>query len=171
MVSYTVPGGQPQGRPIFVTSKIREAMIAELTAINDYSYHIANSNMEEVNKVWRMIMLDEKKHYGMFLTLLRKYDPVQYQTYNYYKNTQFDVKEPMQNYKPDYDKQLILNLIRNDIKGELETAVLYDQYAYEIPYTDVKHVFTVISRDEKYHVEHLTKLLISYDSDPYNGLK
>lgn len=59
-MSYTVPGGQPQGKPIFVTSKIREAMVAELTAINDYTYHIANSKMEEVNKVWRMIMLDEK---------------------------------------------------------------------------------------------------------------
>ncbi|WP_255286908.1 ferritin family protein [Bacillus toyonensis] len=170
MMSYTVPGGQPQGKPIFVTSKIREAMVAELTAINDYTYHIANSKMEEVNKVWRMIMLDEKKHYGMFLTLLRKYDPVQYETYVYYQNTQFYVKEPMQNYKPNYDKQLILNLIRNDIKGELETAILYDEYASEISYPDVQQVFSVISRDEKYHVEHLTKLLISYDSDSYNGL-
>ncbi|WP_377918621.1 hypothetical protein [Bacillus songklensis] len=115
-------------------------------------------------------MLDEKKHYGMFLTLLRKYDPVQYQTYLYYKDTQF-VKEPMQIYKPNYDKQLILNNVRNDLKGELETAVLYDQYAAEISIPDVKHVFAVISRDEKYHVEHLTKLLISYDPDPYNGLK
>ncbi|ASS91232.1 rubrerythrin [Bacillaceae bacterium ZC4] len=170
-MSYTFPGGQPQGKPIFITSKIREAMVAELTAINDYNYHIANSNMEEVNRVWRMIMLDEKKHYGMFLTLLRKYDPVQYQTYLYYQNTHLDVKEPMQTYRPNYDKQLILNLVRSDLKGELETAVLYDQYAAEISIPDVSHVFSVISRDEKFHAEHLTKLLISYDPDPYNGLK
>lgn len=48
----------------------------------------------------------------MFLALLRKYDPVQYQAYVYYQNTRFDAKEPMQNYK--------LMMIRNDIKGELE---------------------------------------------------
>jgi rubrerythrin len=77
----------------------------------------------------------------------------------------------MQIHKPNYDQQLILNLVRTDIKGELEAAVLYDQYATEITYPDVKQVFAAISRDEKYHVEHLTKLLISFDSDPYNGLK
>ncbi|MDN8589849.1 rubrerythrin [Chryseobacterium mucoviscidosis] len=170
-MSYTVPGGQPQGKPIFITSKIREAMIAELTAQYDYTQHIANSSMEEVNAVWRAILLDEKRHYGMFLTLLRKYDPVQYEAYVYFQNTHFARKDPMQIYKPDYDKQLILNNVRDDIKGELETAVLYDEYAAEISYPDVKNTFAQISRDEKYHVEHLTKLLISLDPDPYNGLR
>ncbi|MCA1010617.1 ferritin family protein [Halobacillus halophilus] len=170
-MSYTIPGGQPQGKPIFVTSKLREAMVAELTAINDYSFHIANSKMKDVNKVWRMIMLDEKKHYGMFLTLLRKYDPAQYQAYVYFQNTKEGVTEPLQRYTPDYDHQLIMNLIRKDLKGELETAVLYDEYAEKITYPDVKQVFASISSDEKYHVEHLTKLLLRYDSDPYNGLQ
>ncbi|MCD5325972.1 MULTISPECIES: ferritin family protein [Pontibacillus] len=170
-MSYTVPGGQPQGKSGFVTSKIREAMVAELTAINEYASHIANSKMEKVNRVWRMIMLDEKKHYGMFLTLLRKYDPMQYEAYLYYQNHPMKGDGPIQPYTPDYNDQMILNLVRNDIKGELEAAILYDDYASKIPYADVKQVFQVISRDEKYHVEHLTQLLLHYDPDPYNGLK
>ncbi|MGU3473638.1 hypothetical protein ACLBWT_21115 [Paenibacillus sp. D51F] len=58
-------------------SPAKQGKRAELTAINDYTNHIANSTMEEINKVWRMILLDEKRHYGMFLTMLRKYDSVQ----------------------------------------------------------------------------------------------
>lgn len=33
----------------------------------------------------------------------------------------------MQLYNPSYDKQIILNNIREDIKGELEAVILYEE--------------------------------------------
>lgn len=44
----------------------------------------------------------------------------------------------MQEYKPNYDKQIILNNIREDIKGEFEAVILYEQYLSVIPYVDVR---------------------------------
>ena len=79
-MSYTHPYGQPQGVAFLNTNKLREILIAEIDAINGYEDHIANSNMEDVNAAWKSIAGDEKKHYGMILTLLRKYDPAQYQS-------------------------------------------------------------------------------------------
>ena len=75
-MSYTTMR-QPQGIPVFFTNLIREAMIGEIVAINDYAKHIADSNISELNEIWEHIMEDEKRHYGMFLKLLRKYDPIQ----------------------------------------------------------------------------------------------
>lgn len=54
-MSYTNLHGQPQGIAIYDT-----ILIAEIDAINTYADHIANSNMEDVNKVWRDIIKDEK---------------------------------------------------------------------------------------------------------------
>lgn len=54
-MSYTNLHGQPQGIAIYDT-----ILIAEIAAINTYADHIANSNMEDVNKVWRDIIKDEK---------------------------------------------------------------------------------------------------------------
>lgn len=54
-MGYTNPHGQPQGIAIYDT-----ILIAEIDAINTYADHIANSNMEDVNKVWRDIIKDEK---------------------------------------------------------------------------------------------------------------
>lgn len=34
----------------------------------------------------------------------------------------------MQTYKANYDKQIILNYVREDIKGELEAVILYEQH-------------------------------------------
>jgi rubrerythrin len=127
-LSYTNPNGLPQGRPYCDTNKIREALIAELVAINGYANHIANSNVKEINEVWYSIIKDEKKHYGWFLNLLRQYDPIEYQKYKENKNLKEGPKDPMQKYHPDYDTQLILNNIREDIKGELEAVILYEQH-------------------------------------------
>jgi rubrerythrin len=64
-MSYTTEG-QPQGYPYFYTNKIREALISEIIAINGYAYHIAHSDIKDINEVWHHIMEDEKRHYGMF---------------------------------------------------------------------------------------------------------
>jgi len=169
-LSYTTRNGQPQGISYCFTNKIREAMIAEIIAINGYAEHIANSNMEELNAAWKSIMGDEKKHYGMFLTLLRKYDPDQYEKYQEDKGLKYGPKGPMQVYKPDLDKQIILNNLRQDIKGELEAVILYEQEFGDIPCEDIRHVFYSVITEEKGHLEHLTELLLKYDTDNYGSL-
>jgi rubrerythrin len=159
----------PQGYPNYFTNKLREAIIGEIIAINGYAEHIANSNMSAVNQVWQHILEDEKRHYGEFLSLLRKYDSGEYQEYLSHTKDRFPNMQ-MQEYQPDYDKQLILNNIREDIKGELEAVILYEQIIVEMPYQDIRDTFKSIINDEKEHTEHLTKLLVSIDKDKYDGL-
>lgn len=169
-MSYTSPNGQPQGYANSSVNKVREALMSEVIAINGYAEHIANSNMQVVNDVWKRIMQDEKDHFGMFLELIRKYDPVEYQQYQIHMRENVTVT-PVQSYNPSYDKQLILNNIRSDIKGELEAIVLYEQHQDEIPHQDIKDTFEKVMNDEKSHTEHLTNLLLKYDPDKYNNLK
>lgn len=169
-MSYTVKDGQPQGHPYFFTNKIREALIGEIIAINGYAQHIADSDMEDINAVWKSIMQDEKNHYGMLLNLLRKYDSVQYQRYTVQRNQPPIIKTTMQSYKPNYDKQIILNNIRTDIKGEFEAVILYEQHLVEFYQQDIKRIFYLIASDEKEHAEHLTRVLLKYDTDKYDSL-
>jgi rubrerythrin len=170
-MSYTNPHGQPQGIAIFDTNKLREILIGEIVAINGYAEHIANSNMEDINAAWKSIMGDEKKHYGMILSLLRKYDPAQYHAYKDHIGDKLGPKSPMQKYTPDYDKQIILNNVREDIKGELEAVILYEQQAASIPYSDIRRALYSIIDEEKGHAEHLTQLLLKYDTDKYDDLQ
>lgn len=161
-MSYTNSYGQPQGIPQTIASKIREALISEVIAINGYASHIANSNMQEVNAVWEEIIEDEKKHYNMFIDLIRKYDQTQYQLFLKHENDSF-IKKPIQEYKSEYSKQLILNNIREDIKGESEAIILYEQLANELPYQDIIDVLDFVIADEKEHTEELTALLTIHD--------
>jgi rubrerythrin len=170
-MSYTNPHGQPQGIATLDTNKLREILIGEIDAINGYADHIANSNMEDINAAWKSIMRDEKKHYGMILSLLRKYDPLQYRSYKDHIGDKLGPKSPMQTYTPNYDKQIILNNIREDIKGELEAVILYEQQLAIIPYNDVRYALFTIINEEKGHAEHLTQLLLKYDTDKYDDLQ
>jgi len=170
-MSYTNRYGQPQGFARLDTNKLREILIAETIAINGYEEHIANSNMKDINAAWNNIMEDEKKHYGMILKLLRKYDPSQYTSYKEHIGSNSDPKSPMQTYTPKYDKQVILNNIRDDIKGEFEAVILYEQQLISIPYQDIRYALYSIINEEKGHVEHLTQLLLKYDPNKYNGLE
>jgi rubrerythrin len=170
-MSYTNRYGQPQGYAMLDTNKLREILIAEILAINGYAEHIANSNMEDINAAWNSIMGDEKKHYGMILTLLRKYDPIQYRSYEEHKGDKLGPKSPMQAFTPNYDKQVILNNIRGDIKGEFEAVILYEQQFADIPYNDIRQALYSIINEEKGHAEHLTQLLLKYDLNKYNGLE
>ena len=170
-MSYTNKNGFPQGSAKLDTNKLRQILIGEIIAINGYAEHIANSNMEEINAAWTSIMGDEKKHYGMILTLLRKYDPVQYQSYKDHIGDKLVPKTPLQTYTPNYDNQIILNNVREDIKGELEAVILYEQQLETIPYNDVRYALFSIISEEKGHAEHLTQLLLKYDPDKYNDLQ
>ncbi|WP_024834287.1 demethoxyubiquinone hydroxylase family protein [Ruminiclostridium josui] len=167
-MSYTYPSGQPQGTARKVTNRLREIMIAELIAINGYQNHIANSNMINVNEVWYHIMQDEKRHYETVLNLLRKYDPVQYKASLEQHEDYHKPKSTMQLYNPSYDKQIILNNIREDIKGELEAVILYEEEieAYS-SYKDIKTAIQSIIDDEKEHSEHLTQVLKKYENEQF----
>lgn len=169
-MSYTTSHGQPQGTTRLFTNKLREALIAEIIAINGYEEHIANSNMENISEAWRKIMGDEKRHYGVFLTLLREYDPEENKAYLAHTEISSYI-QPLQPYTPDYNKQLILNNIRQDIKGEFEASILYEDLAAIIPYPDIRSTLLTISSEEKGHVEHLTRLLLDYEPGQYNGLE
>ncbi|OFI01509.1 rubrerythrin [Clostridium acetireducens DSM 10703] len=170
-MSYTTKH-QPQGKVYCYTNKIREAIIAEIVAINDYAYHIANSKIKEINEVWHHIMEDEKRHYGMFLQLLREFDPIQYKKYIEVKDhIKLSVKTEKQDYCSNYCNEITLNNIRNDIKGELEAVILYEQHIVEIPFKRVRDVFLEVINDEKEHLEELTAVLLKYDKDKYGPIE
>ncbi|EPR13306.1 ferritin family protein [Ruminiclostridium papyrosolvens] len=171
-MSYTYPSGQPQGTARKVTNRLREIMIAELMTINVYQSHIANSYMINVNEVWHHIMLDEIRHYETVFNLLRKYDPVQYKASLEQHEDYLKPKSPMQLYNPRYDKQIVLNNIREDIKGELEAVILYEEEieAYS-SYKDIKIAIQSIIDDEKEHAEHLTQVLKKYENEQFIYIK
>lgn len=79
-MSYTTER-QPQGNIKCYENLLREILIAELVAINDYSATIADSDMKELNHVIEHILEEEKEHYGMILHLLRKIDAEEYESY------------------------------------------------------------------------------------------
>ncbi len=170
-MSYTHPLGQPQGAARTPSNLLRESLIAELIAINGYQEHIADSDMPDVNAAWQSIMEDEKKHYGMFLTLLRKYDPAEYAACLQHRQVKPTPRSPMQLYRPAYDRQIILNNIREDIKGELEAVILYEHQVQLISQRDIRQTLQSIADEEKGHTEHLTRVLLKYDADKYDGLE
>lgn len=170
-MSYTT-NRQPQGYPYCFTNKLREALVAEIVAINDYAHTIAHSDIKDINKVLHHIMEDEKRHYGMFLELLRKYDPVQYSKYIAVKeHIELSKDSKYLNVYEKHSESSLLNFIRDDIKGEFEAIVLYEAQILEMPYRDIKKVFLEVIGDEKEHVEELTLLLMHYDRDKYGPIE
>ncbi len=74
-----------------------------------------------------------------------------------------------QNRMVTYDKLLILNNVRDDIKGELEAVILYEDEISHIQQKDIRHALQKIIDDEKEHTEHLTQVLFAFDPDPYKA--
>lgn len=170
MMSYTHPNGQPQGTATQTTNKLRELLIGEIIAINGYQSHIANSNIELINNVWHSIMMDEKTHYGKILTLLRKYDPEQQIQYLAHMGDFPVVQIPAQGHPAATLSSVILNNLREDIKGELEAVILYEAELPKFQQHDIRVVLKSIIDEEKGHAEHLTRLLLKYDPDSYDPL-
>ncbi|MFZ5968249.1 MAG: ferritin family protein [Bacillota bacterium] len=169
-MNYTAPG-QPQGIPYYFTNKIREAMMGKLAAINGYAYHINSSDSHQINEVWKHIMEDEKRHFRMFLGLLRKYDPIQSSMMEEVKNhIKLEAEGINFSYSSKYTHELMLNHIRRDIRGEQESILLYEKYIAEIPYQEVIDVFKEIVKDEKKHVGELTLALLQFDKDCYEPM-
>lgn len=169
-MSYTYPNGQPQGVAQQFTNRLREILISEVIAINGYQTHIAHSDIEEISAAWHSIMLDEKKHYGWVLQLLRKYDPEQNKQFIAHGNDDPGPKTPVQLQNSPSDGMTILNSLRDDVKGELEAVILYEADLARYPYRDIRTTLRSIINEEKGHAEHLTRLLLKYDPDPYDEL-
>ena len=53
---------------------LREDLIGELEAINQYQEHIDIVNNEEAKRVWEHIMNDEKEHVAELVKYIRKVD-------------------------------------------------------------------------------------------------
>ncbi|KGM95288.1 rubrerythrin [Clostridium novyi A str. 4552] len=170
-MSYTT-NKQPQGYPYFVTSKLREDMIGELVAINDYSFIISNCSIKEINNVLSHIRQEEHNHYGMLLKLLRKYDPMEMDAYlKVISHTDLTPAKEYLTVTTGVTNKLLLNYLREGIKGELEAVILYEQHLAEIPYTDIRETLQKIVYEEKEHLEELTLVLTNYDKEKYGPIE
>lgn len=56
---------------------LREDLIGELEAINQYQEHMDLANNEEAKHVWEHIMNDEKEHVAELVKFIRQVDPVE----------------------------------------------------------------------------------------------
>ena len=59
-------------------SLLREDLVGELQAINQYQSHISEITDESTKKVLESIRNEEKVHVGELLTLIESIDPVQH---------------------------------------------------------------------------------------------
>ena len=58
-----------------ILKSLREDLIGELEAINQYQEHIDEINDEEVKKALSHIRDDEKEHFAELTKVIRKMDP------------------------------------------------------------------------------------------------
>ena len=65
----------------------------------------------------------------------------------------------------------ILNKIRDDIKGEYEAILLYDDLINKIEDKCLVKMIRDITKEEKEHVEELTLALMRLDSDKYGPIE
>jgi len=56
---------------------LREALIGELQAINQYQQYIDETDNEKIKKVLSHIRDDEKEHFAELVKLIRELDPTQ----------------------------------------------------------------------------------------------
>ncbi|MEG1002688.1 ferritin-like domain-containing protein [Clostridium sp.] len=169
-MSYTTKR-QPQGFIKSVEALLREGMIAEIVAINDYSNFISATDNKEVKDIFHHIMEEEKEHYGLFLEQLRKIDKEE-------RELQEEIKKEntitsKQKYKESSSKSTkgnLLDNIREAIKGELEAIILYEDLIQYIEDKSIVATIKYITKDEKEHVEELTKALLILDKDEYGPL-
>lgn len=169
-MSYTTER-QPQGTACSISNFIRETMIGELVAINDYTDQINRCNLPDVKEILQHIVEDEKRHYGMLLDALRKFDKTQSEKAEEIAEHTVIKSKPI---KASTEKSkghfCILSAARSDIKGELEAIIAYEDALNKIDDTVLKAMIKDIVKDEIEHVEELTKIVTSLDKDCYGPL-
>lgn len=171
-MSYTTEK-QPQGMPVNLTNFLREASIGELVAINGYQKHIQNCNIQDVKKILEHIMEDEKRHYGMLLHLIRKCDPDQFKkAVDVHDHTKVKCKTFHEDTskKKSTDSNLLKD-IREDIKGELEAIIAYEEIITKIQDKEAIEMIKEITLDEKEHVEELTYIILRLDDHCYGPIE
>ncbi|MEW8955259.1 ferritin family protein [Clostridium sp.] len=171
-MSYTT-NRQPQGLSKSIESLLREGMVAELVAINDYDHFIGVTENKDVRELFHHIMEDEKRHYGMFLEALRRIDEEEEELQQEAKEhvvIKSKLKHKTDNKKKasNYD---ILVFIREAIKAELEAIILYDSLTEIIEDQCINKIIKDITKDEKEHVEELTRALMILDEDTYGPIE
>ena len=162
----------PEGQVFNYTNLIRQAMIAELVAINDYTKSIRKSNIKELNRLLYHIMLEEKEHYGMLLDTLRTADPEQYRIWKEVEEKKICLR-PLNQIEAGIEKvgaSATLQMIRKNIKSELEAIILYEQHIAQIPMPEIQSLFHEIVNQEIHHMEELTTALLQLDRDPYGQI-
>lgn len=170
-MSYTT-NRQPQG--ILQNDEIflREGLVAEIVAINDYSHFLNYTENKEVREIFHHIMKEEKEHYGLFLEALRTIDMDQFtlskKVDDHFKICSKDSYKDFSSGKEN--KYLLLTFIRDAIKGELEAIILYEDFLCNIHSNTLFQLIKKITSDEKEHVEELTKALVILDKDEYGPL-
>jgi rubrerythrin len=171
-MSYTT-NRQPQGILQNDETFLREGLIAEIVAINDYSHFLNLTENKEMRDIFHHIMEEEKEHYGLFLEAVRAIDPEQC---TISKDVDEHVNISEKNSYKDYssgkeNKYLLLTYIRDAIKGELEAIILYEDFLSNVKSEELFKLIKKITLDEKEHVEELTKALVILDKDEYGPLK
>ena len=168
-MSYTT-NRQPQGDADKVTNLLREGMIAELVAVSDYDTFIYRTSNKDLKELFYHIMEEEKRHYGMFLDALRKLDKDEAELAK-------EAKIKVKIYNSDKTKYkgksegCMLAFIRDSIKGELEAIILYEDILDSIKDEYIVSVIEDIIKDEKEHVEELTRALMILDKDGYGPIE
>lgn len=140
---------------------IRNAIIGELGAINQYEYHMADSDVEEVNAIWQKITEDEIMHYRILSDILRRYDEGQCKMY---KDIQKEYKDLDKIYIKKYRVEGtddIASHLRDDIQGENKAIMMYEEILCNIRNKEVSDKIRYIMVDEKEHFEMLNKALES----------
>lgn len=168
-MSYTTDR-QPQGTLKDPCSILRQGMIAEIVAIDDYAKFLGETENKEVKSIFRHIMEEEKHHYALFLNALRAIDPKQCELSSKIEsemNLTCKDKYKDGNHGKESKDKLLIN-IREAIKGELEAIVLYEDFLCNLIDDSLKSVILHIVNDEKEHVEELTYVLIIMDKDKYD---
>ncbi|EJT6665068.1 ferritin-like domain-containing protein [Clostridium perfringens] len=172
-MSYTTEK-QPQGKALDIKGFLREALISEIVAINGYSKHIDEISLVEIKELLHHIMEDEKRHYGQFLEALRRYDKEEFEVY-VESVDHVEIKDKPLKKTYHENKKLtaysILNKIRDDIKGEYEAILLYDDLINKIEDKCLVKMIRDITKEEKEHVEELTLALMRLDSDKYGPIE
>ena len=60
-----------------ILNNLRQDLVGELEAINQYQEHIDESDDEEIKKILTHIMNDEKEHVAELTKIIRKIDETQ----------------------------------------------------------------------------------------------